>query len=361
MTTVLITSIGSISATGVALCLAAVRHELRIVATNSVAEAAGNFLADRAVIVPPTASGEDWLAAVQSLIDEERPLLVINGRDEEVALLARLRERNDQPGIHLLAPSPGLVPAVVDKYESYRFARHHDLPFAETASSAEEVAALMSLKGLPLVAKPRRGGFSSHGVCLVRTEAEVEAILATATHVFQEMLPCPLLDASIESWRGIRGIPWRFAMQSVDHEIDLLIDGDVLTLALSAGHADGSLNRDIRIVEEPGQRRVADAYGRVFARLGHCGPLNLQGRLLPDGRYIPFELNARFTGTMPGKAALGFNLVRAALSHWGGVTSAIPLAANDERVDRLPLFIAYGRSVAAGLAATGEWRKIDRP
>ncbi len=361
MTTVLITSIGSISATGVALCLAAVREELRIVATNSVAEAPGNFLADRTVIVPPTESGEAWLAAVERLIDEERPLLVINGRDEEVALLAGLRERTDRPGMHVLAPSPALVPAVVDKYESYRFARDHDLPFAETASTAGEVAALMSRRGLPLVAKPRRGGFAARGVCLVSSEAEVEAVLATASHVFQELLPSPLLDASIEAWGRVRGIPWRFAMQSIDHEIDLLVDGHVLAVALSAGHADGSLNRDIRIVEEPGQRRVADAYGRVFARLGHCGPLNLQGRLLPDGRYVPFELNARFTGTMPGKAALGFNLVRAALGHWGGVTSATPLAAKDVHVERLPLFMAYERGAAARLVATGEWRKRHRP
>ena len=362
MTTVLITSIGSISATGVALCLAEVRGEVRIVATNSVAEAAGNFLADRTVIVPPTASGEAWLAALEKLIDEEQPLLVINGRDEEVALLARLRARSDRPDTHVLAPAPELVPAVVDKYESYRFARDHDLPFAETASSAEEVEGLLSRTGLPLVAKPRRGGFASHGVCLVGSEVEVEAILAEAGHVFQEMLPCPLLDASIAAWGRIRGTPWRFAMQSIDHEIDLLIDGAVLAVALSAGHADGSLNRDIRIVEEPGQRAVADAYGRVFARLGHVGPLNLQGRLLPDGRYVPFELNARFTGTMPGKAALGFNLVRAALRHWGGDgMPALPLAANDARVDRLPLFMAYDRAATERLAATGDWRTSDRP
>lgn len=360
MMTVLITSIGSISAIGVALCLAPVRGAVRIVATNSIAEAAGNFLADRTVLVPPTASGEDWLTAVQRLIDDERPLLVINGRDEEIALLAGLRARNDRPETHVLAPSPSLVPAVVDKYESYRFARDHDLPFAETASSAEEVAALLSRTGLPLVAKPRRGGFASRGVCLVRSEVEVEAILAEAGHVFQEMLPCPLLDASIATWDEIRGTPWRFAMQSIDHEIDLLIDGDVLAMALSAGHADGALNRDIRIVEEPGQRAVADAYGRAFARLGHSGPLNLQGRLLPDGRYVPFELNARFTGTMPGKAALGFNLVDAALRHFGGdAMSSVPPGPNGKQVDRLPLFMPYERGSAERLAATGDWRKGD--
>ena len=175
------------------------------------------------------------------------------------------------------------------------------------------------------------------------------------------MLPSPHLDASIAEWRRLRGIPWRFAMQSIDHEIDLLIDDDVLALVLSAGHSDGALNRDIRIVEEPGQRAVAEAYARVFARLGHSGPLNLQGRLLPDGRYVPFELNARFTGTMPGKAALGFNLVHAALRHFAGdVAAAVPLAANGRQVERLPLFMAFDRELAEGLAATGEWQTDDR-
>ena len=358
--TILITSIGSISATGVALCLAPVRQQVRIVATNSIPEAAGNFLADRTVLVPPTADAEAWSGAIRALIAAERPRLVLNGRDEEVGLLAGLREEAAAAGTAILAPPPPLVPVFADKYESARFAAAHDLPFAATAVTAAEVEALLSRTGLPVVAKPRRGGFGARGAALLLTGDDVASALAEERYVFQEMLPSPLLAASIEAWRGGRGIPWSFAMQSIDHEVDVLVDeARMLGVCLSAGHADGAFNRDIRAVDVPSMAAAAEAYGRVLGGLGYRGPVNLQGRLLDDGRFVPFEINARFTGTMIGKAGIGFNLVLAALRHWTGGAAAgdPPLAPNRRVVQRLPMFMAYDADAEERLGASGSWTR----
>jgi hypothetical protein len=147
-------------------------------------------------------------------------------------------------------------------------------------------------------------------------------------------------------------------MKSIDHEVDMLLDGDVIALCLSAGTAAGAFNQDIRIVDEPALRRVGEAYGRILARLGHKGPVNIQGRLLPDGRYVPFELNARFTGTTSGKAQLGFNMVMAALEHWCHIPSSSRLAPNGLSAQRLPTFaMTFDGAAARILAETGDWRK----
>lgn len=357
MTTILITSIGSLSAVSIAMCLATVRGAVRIVATNSFAEAAGNFFADRAIVVPPTADGDAWHRALEAIVDDECPDLVLNGRDEELAGLARLRDESQSAEAAYLVPPAALVPVFNDKYETALFASAHDLPFAQTAYTAKEVERLMEGHGLPLVAKPRFNGFGGNEAFLACTESDVQAALDTGRYVFQEVLHSPLVDESMNAWDRRIGIPWSWAIQSVDHEVDLLLDDGVIALCLSAGVAQGAFNQDIRIVEDPALRQVGRSYGEVLGRLGHRGPVNIQGRLLPDGRYVPFELNARFTGTMIGKAQLGYNMVLAALHHWSGVPMAGELGSNGKVVQRAPLFLAFDEGAVALMAKSGEWRK----
>jgi hypothetical protein len=284
---------------------------------------------------------------------------VLNGRDEELELLGRLRDESLLAGTHYLVPPAALAPLFNDKYETALFASRHGLPFAETAYSPPEVERLIERRGLPLVAKPRVNGFASRSVFLACEQSEIRAAMETGLYVFQELLPSPLLHASVDDWKRRLGIPWQWSMQSIDHEVDMLLDDDVIALCLSAGLADGALNRDIRIIDEPGQRQVGEAYGRALSKLGHRGPVNLQGRLLPDGRYVPFELNARFTGTMSGKAYLGYNMVLAALHYWCGVPeTAEAMAPSGKLVQRMPVtFMPFDEVAAKILADTGEWRK----
>jgi carbamoylphosphate synthase large subunit len=357
MTTILITSIGSLSAVSIAMCLAAVRSAVRIVATNSVAEAAGNFFADRAIVVPPTADADAWHRSVNGIVEDERPDLVLNGRDEELATLSRLSDENQSAGRVYLVPPAALVPVFNDKYETALFAASNDLPFAQTAYTAQEVERLLERHGLPLVAKPRLNGFGGNGACLACTEGDVRTALETGRYVFQEVLPSPPLDDCVSAWNRRIGIPWSWAMRSVDHEVDLLLDDGVVALCLSAGVAQGAFNQDLRIVDEPALRQVGRSYGEVLGRLGHKGPVNIQGRLLSDGRYVPFELNARFTGTMIGKAHLGYNMVLAALHHWCGLPLAEEPGSNGKAVQRAPLFLAFDERAVATMAKSGEWRK----
>ncbi len=355
----LVTSVGSISAVGLILCLEPVRGAVRIVGTSSLAEAAGNFLTDRTVLVPRTAEADAWRKAVTRLVEEEDPDLVLNGRDEELGILGELRDRSRSPTPHYLVPPARFDRLFNDKYETARFAREHGLPFADTAYAADEVEALVGRHGLPVVVKPRRGGTGARNAFAACAPEEVRAAQAEGACVFQEMLPSPSLQAGIEAWKRQSGIPWAWALRSVDHEVDLLVDRGVVALCMSSGLAVGALNSDLRLLDEPAMKAAGQAWGKALAEIGHQGPVNMQGRLLPDGRYVPFELNARFTGTMIGKARLGQNLVLAALKHWCGFpeTDGSVTGEPDTLVQRLPLFIGLKERDVRGLAETGEWNR----
>ena len=131
MTTVLITSIGSISATGVALCLAEVRGEVRIVATNSVAEAAGNFLADRTVIVPPTASGE----AARTARPPWSPATRISSGKKRRPHKTGLPRRPSETGTTMWRPAPG------SKAAARRFTRSGEMRGMSASSTTAASAA----------------------------------------------------------------------------------------------------------------------------------------------------------------------------------------------------------------------------
>jgi carbamoylphosphate synthase large subunit len=359
-TGVLVTSIGSLSAVGLVLCCEGVRASLRIIGTNSVARAPGNFLADKAYIVPDTADANAYRSAIERILTEEYPALVLNGRDEELGVLAALRDDGGYPGTCFLVPPAALVPVFNDKYETARFAKDHDLPFADTAYFPDEVERLLGRHGLPLIVKPRWDGHASKGVFLVSDERGIEAALATRRYVVQERLPDAALDESLAAWNCHLGMPWAWSVEDHRHEVDMVLGrrGEVAARCITVGATQGAIFRDLRILDDPTMRQVAEDYADVLGRLGHRGPLNLQGKLLPDGRYVPFELNARFTGATIGRAKLGFNAVLAALRHFCAIDPGAPeLAPNGKIVERVPLFLAFEEDAARRLAETREWER----
>lgn len=363
MTTILLTSIGSRSAIGVVDSLARIRHSIRLVATNSNPKAAGNYLADRTVLVPKTAQVDDWRAALTKIIDQEQPAAVIAGRDEELSLLAELRDVF--PKSIFLSPNASLVPIFNDKYETYLFAKKHGLPFAESAISASDVQRLIERCGFPIVGKLRRGGHASRSVFLVTNEQQLNACLATGQFVFQETLGPETFADSLASWSGHMGIPWKWSVDSLDYGIDMVLDCESLVAScLSRGHAQGGMHINLELVDDPVMQDTLTRYARIFGSAGHVGPLNLQGKLLPDGRYIPYELNARFVGTTIARTYLGHNLVISALEHFNIIPKCSDPQAKDRSstyaVERNALFLPFQRSDMDTLIRQGDWSKTTR-
>ncbi|HEY9219623.1 MAG TPA: hypothetical protein VIO94_16365, partial [Phenylobacterium sp.] len=88
---VLVLSAGSLCAHNLLCLLAPRRDETFVIATNSVAEAAGIYMCDAAHLTPPAADAEAYEAALRRIIEAEAPDIVVPTREDDVVALARLK------------------------------------------------------------------------------------------------------------------------------------------------------------------------------------------------------------------------------------------------------------------------------
>src|SRR5687767_2402758 len=77
------------------------RSPVRVIGTNSVADAANNFRCDRCYLVPQSVTAE-YHARIRAILVEESPDLILCGRDQDALTLSQLKAQH--PGL------PGALP-----------------------------------------------------------------------------------------------------------------------------------------------------------------------------------------------------------------------------------------------------------
>ncbi|MFO1424664.1 MAG: hypothetical protein U1F70_13645 [Candidatus Competibacteraceae bacterium] len=314
---ILITSVGSLVGYSVMAALYPLRSRLVVIGCNTLAVSPTVFDCDRAYQVPKTSDTPAYREALRTIVLRERPDLIIPGRDEELAVLSELSTDPVCNATRVLVPPPKLVPIFDDKLETARFAARQALPFAATAYEPEEVAALIETHGFPLVVKPRLGGHASKGVRIVTNAAQLRAALTMGNRLVQECLnPGTLLG--LDSFSPETGVPLHHAVGDLRHAAEWLMDdaGEILSLRGVISHTEGPQSMHMRLTDHPALVEVATGYARALAGAGHRGVANIQGKLLADGRFVPFELNGRFTGSAAARAYMGCNQVAQAVCHF---------------------------------------------
>lgn len=354
---ILITSVGSLVGWTLLAALQPLRPRLTVIGCNSVAAAPTLFDCDRAYRVPGTLDGHAYRAALRGLIDRERPDLVLPGRDEELPILAELAADATLRDTRMLAPPAPLVSVFNDKLETARFATRAGLPFAATAFGPADIAALVEDHGFPLVVKPRHCGHASKGVRIVTSRTQLEAALAPGRMLVQECLNPDTL-ANLDAFQADAGIPLQSAVRDLRHAAEWLVDdaGEVISLQGVVSRTEGPLSMHMRLSDDLSLTEVATAYARALAAAGHRGVANIQGKLLADGRFVPFELNGRFTGSAAARAFMGCNQVARLVSLylWGETYAEGPAPA-DLTTLRTPVYRAVEQRAIDGLEATGSW------
>jgi carbamoyl-phosphate synthase large subunit len=203
---------------------------------------------------------------------------------------AGLRERT---GAVAVVSPPEVLEIGQDKLATADWLRGHGFrsPLSADAADTEAVARLVADRGLPLVAKPRRGK-GAQGVVTLRTRAELELVAGQPEIAIQEHLGDDEHEYTIGVVCDREGQPQG-------------------TLAMRRDLESGTTYR-----AEAGEFAQVSAYAREIASaLRPLGPLNVQLRLV-DGQPVAFELNVRFSGTTPMRARLGFNEVEATVRHF---------------------------------------------
>lgn len=355
----LISSVGSVLGQVILDMLGPDRARMAVIGTNSVAEAPANFACDRVHLVPATSDHDRHLDALERIVRIERPDLLLAARDAELetlpALLDRLpaAQRPAYPG-----PSAAIARIANDKLETFRFAAAHGLPFADTAESADAVAALVARRGLPLIAKPRRG-FGSLGVFVVREEGEIARVHALGTHLFQEYLSPPDLAAAYGAFKVATPLFHLPVQEQLSVHALTGPDGGLVALDATRALVAGGRGRRIEPLDDPDLLALGRAWREALLPLGLTGPLCIQARRGADGTAVPYELNARFSGNIGARAALGHDELRTLLNLYLPEADRLAIPAPPPRgwVVRMPVDGFVRAENVDSLARDGVWRQ----
>jgi carbamoyl-phosphate synthase large subunit len=286
---VIVTGGGSIVGQGIIKALRHSRLPLRIVCTDITPLHAGILRADEARVLPPVekpGSLDAWLAAIREL---HADVLMI-GSEYDLAFFSAHRATIEAlTGCKVIASPPETVAIAGDKLATAEFLKRNGLPHARAIAPAslDEARAWAAEIGYPFVLKPRSGTSARH----VQVIRDGESL-----GYFFPRTPQPMLQEFLKELPG--GIGGEFTCSTFRCADDALLGPFVSRRTLRGGSS-----WMVEIVQEPA---VADLMLDIGRLLPSVGSLNVQLMLTEHGP-VPFEFNARFSGTTPIRAWFGFN------------------------------------------------------
>jgi carbamoyl-phosphate synthase large subunit len=286
---VIVTGGGSIVGQGIIKALRHSRLPLRIICTDIAALNAGILRADEAAVMPPVerdGSLAAWLAGIRAL----RADVLMIGSEYDLAFFSEHRSAIEaQTGCRVIASSPEVVAIADDKVATAEFLRANGLPHARTLAPASltEATAWVKEIGYPLVLKPRSGTSARH-VQVIRDRESLDYWFPrTPRPMLQEFL-CEVAES----------IGGEFTCSTFR-----CADGSLFGPFVSRRTLRGGSSWMVEITDCAAVSELMLAIGN---RLPSIGSLNVQLMLTERGP-VPFEFNARFSGTTPIRAYFNFN------------------------------------------------------
>jgi carbamoyl-phosphate synthase large subunit len=284
---ILVTGAGAVLGQGIIKSLRQSTLDCTIVAADPNALSCGLYWADSAYQLP-MADYPAFGDAIDTMLAREQPDAVLVGTDVELGYFAQHRVRLESTfRTRILVSDPEVIAIADDKFETYRFllAAGLDPPASAKSEDVAAISDLIDTVGFPLIVKPRTGA-RSVGVSIVRNMVELTAALENRQRlIVQECIGTDEREYTASA---------------------LVFDGAVKASIV--------MRRDLR--DGNTYRAFADCYDALNAMvqkyafaLQPYGPANFQFRVDRNGKPRVFEINARFSGTTPMRALVGFNEV----------------------------------------------------
>lgn len=242
---------------------------------------------------------------IQSIIDiclKRNIELIIPGGEIPMNLLSREKNELAKHGIKLIGNDINIVNIFSDKNKTFEVLKScgFAIPITVLGNSKENIMEA----GLPCIVKPSTGTGGSVSVFSASTAEEAwsycQFILNSGkTPIVQEYIPALDGEFTVGVLSFADGeIAGSIAMRrNLDAKLSVAFKKDdiVISGGYSQGYVDDFL--DIRLQCE-----------KIAKTVGSRGPLNVQGRL-KNGKFMPFEINPRFSASTYLRAMAGFNEV----------------------------------------------------
>jgi carbamoyl-phosphate synthase large subunit len=229
--------------------------------------------------------------------------VIVPGGDQPTTLIAAACERFDSYGVRNASNAPRVVSLLSDKERCFDALARNGFAIPRTIALDDKFEA--ADVPLPCVVKPAIGSGGSAFVFFARSTEEVALYNAYLRNngrraIAQEYVPVSNGEFTV----------------GVLSDLDADVRGSIVLkrvfpakLSVAASGADFLISSGItqgHIGNYPEVARTASAIARA---VGSNGPINVQGRVDTEGKFLPFEINPRFSASTYLRALAGFNEV----------------------------------------------------
>jgi len=295
---VIVTGVGGGVGQGIIKALRFSTLPIHVIAADISPLNAGLYAADEAVILPPVEEQNSLEKTIDILKNLNADALLV-GSEFDLVFYAENKETiEENTGIIIIVSPAETVHIAQDKFLTAQFLEQNGLPFAKSyaSQSEEEVLIHGAELGYPLILKPRTGT-SSRYVHVVQTPEKLRDLFSSVPNpMVQSLIAEPSDDLGAE-----------YTCSAFDAR-----EGNTLGPFTAKRTVRGGTSWRIEVDNFPS---VGKLVSQVAQQLPSIGSINLQLMVGPDGP-IPFEINARFSGTTAVRAYFGFNEPEMALKSW---------------------------------------------
>jgi carbamoyl-phosphate synthase large subunit len=286
---VLVTGAGSGVGQGIVKALRASSLPICIISADVSPLNAALFRSDEGIIIPKVES-DGALKQVILLLKQHRIDVVMVGSEFDLEFFAKYKERIEgDTGILIIVSPLSTVQIANDKWLTAEFLRENGLPYAESYLPAGINDALDRAHqwGYPLMLKTRKGTSNRH-VHVVSTAEQLQQQFAT--------VPMPMIQKLID-------VPTSFLNTEYTCSIFKCSDGSLLGPFTGRRTLRGGNSWIVEVADFKELHPLLLSVGR---NLDVMGSLNIQ-LMMGGAGPVPFEFNARFSGTTAVRAHYGFN------------------------------------------------------
>lgn len=321
MTTVLLTSAGSLVGQNILEALAGRRKNLRVIGMNTDIDHDNLWECDLAIKSPATNSA-NFISEIQEICLKHNVELVIPCRDEDVLVLAHARDRENLP-ISLLAARSELIEAARDKWQSFLRFGETGINFCPTLCTddvelATKLDHFVTEWGFPMISKPRVGN-ASQGVRVLLGRDHLNEAIQIPGRLIQPFLSPPKSERLNLDTRA--GVPlfWEVPTENFKAVTILICKGGDRTewYCTSSTLRLGRLEKMARD-DDPSLHEYAKSCLTTLLALDWRGPIMLQVGKDRNGKWRAFEVNPRFSGGTSSRFLLGFDEVGTLINDWFG-------------------------------------------
>ena len=249
----------------------------------------GLFRGYESVLIPKVEE-DGAQEAIISILRQKKADVVMIGSAFDLVFFSQHKKQIERETEALVMVSPEkTVQIAADKWRTVEFFREQHLPYPKTLlpQNLEEAISAGKELGYPLILKPRRGT-GSRNLHLIRDEKQLRNVFLTVPQaVCQHCISVPETKLQNE-----------FSCSAFTCQDGSILEPFVARRILRSGNS-----VVVEVVENPEVQALVRSVAEAIPSLGS---MNVQLMVGPNGP-VPFELNARLSGTIATRSYFGFN------------------------------------------------------